>query len=31
MAFEITPDPDHKFDLAITLQKIEEAYKIAEL
>ena len=30
MAFEITPDKDHKFDLALTLNKIEEAYKIAE-
>lgn len=30
MAFEITPDKDHKFDLALTLNKIEDAYKIAE-
>jgi hypothetical protein len=30
MAFEITPDRDHKFDLALTLNKIEDAYKIAE-
>ena len=30
MAFEITPDKDHKFDLAIGLNKIGEAYEIAE-
>jgi coatomer subunit beta' len=30
MAFEITPDQDHKFDLAITLNKNDAAYKIAE-
>jgi coatomer subunit beta' len=30
MAFAITPDKDHKFDLALTLNKIEDAYKIAE-
>jgi coatomer subunit beta' len=30
MAFEITPDKDHKFDLALTLNKIEDAYTIAE-
>jgi len=30
MAFEITPDNDHKFELALYLNKIEDAYKIAE-
>ena len=30
MAFNITPDQDHKFDLAIQLNKTDEAYKIAE-
>jgi coatomer subunit beta' len=30
MAFDITPDKDHKFELALTLNKIEDAYKIAE-
>ena len=30
MAFKITPDQDHKFDLAITLNKTEEAFAIAE-
>ena len=30
MAFEITPDQDHKFDLAITLNKNDAAYEIAE-
>ena len=30
MAFEITPDQDHKFDLAISLNKTDEAFKIAE-
>lgn len=30
MAFEITPDKDHKFELALTLNKIEEAYNISE-
>lgn len=30
LAFNITPDQDHKFDLAISLNKHEEAYKIAE-
>ena len=30
MAFDITPDADHKFELAITLNKIEDAAKIAE-
>jgi coatomer subunit beta' len=29
-AFEITPDQDHKFDLAITLNKTDDAFKIAE-
>jgi coatomer subunit beta' len=30
MAFDITPDQDHKFDLAVALNKPEEAFKIAE-
>lgn len=30
LAFEITPDKDHKFDLALTLNKIEHAFAIAE-
>jgi coatomer subunit beta' len=30
MAFDITPDKDHKFDLALQLNKIEEASSIAE-
>ena len=30
MAFEITPDQDHKFDLAIHLNKTDAAYQIAE-
>jgi coatomer subunit beta' len=30
LAFEITPDKDHKFDLALQLNKIEEASVIAE-
>ena len=30
LAFEITPDQDHKFDLALGLNKIEEAFIIAE-
>jgi coatomer subunit beta' len=30
MAFQITPDQDHKFDLAITLNKNDAAFKIAE-
>jgi len=30
MAFEITPDQDHKFDLAIALNKTEAAFEIAE-
>jgi len=30
MAFEITPDQDHKFELALTLNKIEAAYDISE-
>ena len=29
-AFEITPDMDHKFDLAIALNKTEAAFEIAE-
>jgi len=30
MAFQITPDQDHKFDLAISLNKTEDAFEIAE-
>ena len=30
MAFEITPDQDHKFDLALQLNRVKEAYEIAE-
>lgn len=30
LAFKITPDQDHKFDLAIALNKHQEAYDIAE-
>ena len=30
MAFEITPDQDHKFDLAIQLNKTDAAFEIAE-
>ena len=29
-AFEITPDKDHKFDLAISLNKTDAAFEIAE-
>jgi hypothetical protein len=31
MAFELTPDQDHKFDLALALNRVEEAHKIAEI
>jgi hypothetical protein len=30
MAFNITPDQDHKFDLAIALNKNDAAFQIAE-
>ena len=30
MAFEITPDSDHKFELSLQLNKTEEAFNIAE-
>lgn len=30
LAYKITPDQDHKFDLAISLNKHEEAFEIAE-
>jgi len=26
LAFEITPDHDHKFDLAIALNRVQDAY-----
>lgn len=29
-AFEVTPDKDHKFDLALALNKVEDAFQIAE-
>jgi coatomer subunit beta' len=31
LAFNLTPDQDHKFDLALALNRMEEAHKIAEL
>lgn len=31
MAFDLTPDQDHKFDLALQLNRVKEAYEIAEL
>jgi len=30
LAFEVTPDAEHKFELALTLNLIERAYEIAE-
>jgi len=30
LAFAITPDKDHKFDLALTLNRVEDAFEIAE-
>lgn len=30
MAFDLTPDQDHKFDLALQLNRVKEAYEIAE-
>lgn len=30
MAFNMTPDHDHKFDLALQLNRVKEAYQIAE-
>jgi len=30
MAFDLTPDQDHKFDLALVLNRVDEAHKIAE-
>lgn len=30
MAFNVTPDRDHKFDLALTLNRVEDAFSIAE-
>ena len=30
LAFEITPDQDHKFDLAISLNRVQDAFNIAE-
>lgn len=29
MAFNLTPDLDHKFDLALGLNRVESAYEIA--
>jgi hypothetical protein len=31
MAFKITPDNDHKFELALQLNKVKEAAEIAEI
>ena len=31
LAFEVTPDPEHKFELALVLNMIEKAYVIAEV
>lgn len=30
LAFMVTPDQDHKFDLALTLNRVDDAFKIAE-
>lgn len=30
MAFNLTPDQDHKFELALSLNKVDDAFKIAE-
>ena len=30
MAFQLTPDLDHKFELALQLNKVDEARNIAE-
>jgi hypothetical protein len=30
MAFDLTPDLDHKFELAITLNNVEKAKEIAD-
>ena len=30
LAYQVTPDRDHKFDLALTLNRVEEAFAIAE-
>lgn len=30
MAFDLTPDQDHKFDLALQLNRVKEAHQIAE-
>ena len=30
LAFQITPDKDHKFELALNLNKIDDAFAIAE-
>jgi hypothetical protein len=30
LAFQITPDKDHKFELALHLNKIQDAFTIAE-
>jgi coatomer subunit beta' len=30
MAYTMTPDLNHKFDLALMLNLVEDAYKIAE-
>jgi len=30
MAYDLTPDKDHKFELALALNKVSEAFEIAE-
>lgn len=30
MAYDLTPDKDHKFELALALNKVNEAFEIAE-
>jgi hypothetical protein len=29
MAYDMTPDLDHKFELSLVLNKVEDAFKIA--
>jgi len=30
MAYDMTPDLDHKFELALGLNKVDDAFKIAQ-
>jgi coatomer subunit beta' len=30
MAYDMTPDLDHKFELSLVLNKVEDAFKIAQ-